>query len=337
MRRTFLVRVCFLIPLIWNSNAISAEPSVMPEVQPPIGVFGSTIHARGDVMLSYRFEREDYDGLMQGTQDLPISEVATEYEVVPTALRVSRHVFEAMWAPVEEFTLVLTVPFYEKQLDWQVGASGPSTTTTVVGFGDVSLTFLYRVFEDERNRVHLNLGIGFPSGSIKESQPVPGSGETIERLPYVMQLGSGTIDLRPGVTYNGYWRGLFWGGQIWGTLQAGTNSSNYTKGNEYELTAWAGRKWARWFGTGFRLAWQQNFNPEGEDLLMLTTDSPLNDAFNQASRRLDALFGVDFYVTGGSLRGLRLSVEAGLPAYLSLDGPQLRNRWSLTAGAQYAF
>ena len=69
----------------------------------------------------------------------------------------------------------------------------------------------------------------------------------LERLPYVMQLGSGTIDLRPGVTYNGYWRGIFFGGQILGMLQAGTNSQDYTKGNEYGLTGWAGRKWTRWF------------------------------------------------------------------------------------------
>ena len=70
---------------------------------------------------------------------------------------------------------------------------------------------------------------------------------------------------------------------------------------------------------------------------MLATRSPLDNALLQASRRLDALFGFDFYVTRGSLHGMRLSVEAGLPAYQSLDGPQLRNRWSLTAGVQYAF
>ena len=70
---------------------------------------------------------------------------------------------------------------------------------------------------------------------------------------------------------------------------------------------------------------------------MLTTDSPLANPNLQAFRRLDALFGFDFYVTGGRFEGVRLSVEAGLPAYQSVDGPQFRNRWSLTAGLQYAF
>ncbi|MEE3329076.1 MAG: transporter [Myxococcota bacterium] len=311
----------------------------MPEVHPPIGVFGSTIHTQGDVMLSYRFNREDYEGLMDGTHDVSNATVANLYEVIPTALRVSTHYFEAMWAPVEEFTVVASLPFYEKSLDWQprAGVSGSAMTTTVKGFGDISLTFLYRVFDDEGGRLHLNLGLGFPSGSTSESALTPTSGNQLERLPYILQLGSGTIDIKPGATYNGYWRGMNWGAQILGVLHAGTNPEDYTKGNEYAVTGWAGRKWTRWFGTAFRLAWRQSFNPEGFDARMLETDSPLAYAKLQAFRRLDALFGFDFYVTGGRFEGVRLSVEAGLPAYQSVDGPQLRNRWSLTAGIQYAF
>lgn len=346
MPRRIIGNVSCVILLAWASAGWAVGDSRMPEVHPPIGVFGSTIHSQGDVMLSYRFQREDYSGLMVGTEDVSTEEVANDpagYTVIPTALRVSRHNFEVMWAPVEEFTLVLTLPFYEKELDWQqwTQMGGPpavfvtQTTTKVTGFGDVALSFLYRVFEDTHSRLHVNLGLSFPSGSIQEASMIPG-GDQLERLPYVMQLGSGTIDLKPGVTYNGQFRATYWGAQILGLLHAGANSQGYTKGNEYSLTGWVGRKWTRWFGTTFRLAWRQAFNPEGEDPLM-TTKSPLDEASLQAWRRLDSLFGVDFYVTGGSLRGTRLSVEAGLPAYQSLDGPQLRNRWSLTAGIQYAF
>lgn len=337
--RRFQIRVLSILVAPCLLLGARAQGSALPEVHPPIGVFGSTIHTRGDVMLSYRFNRSDYEGLMEGTRDITAAEVPGEYDVIPTALRVTTHYFEAMWAPVEEFTIVVTLPFYEKSLDWQPreGVAGNAQTTTVNGFGDISLNFLYRVFDDEGGRLHLNLGLGFPSGSTSESAVTPTSGDRLERLPYVMQLGSGTIDLKPGVTYNGYWRGMNWGAQILGVLHAGTNSENYTKGNEYSITGWAGRKWARWFGTAFRLAWQQAFNPEGFDDRMWTTASPLANPELQAFRRLDALFGFDFYVTGGRFQGVRLSVEAGLPAYQSVDGPQLRNRWSLTAGIQYAF
>lgn len=337
--KVFRIQILVMATAACLLSGTRVEGSAMPEVHPPIGVFGSTIHTRGDVMLSYRFHRQDYEGLMDGTQDISNAEVPARYDVIPTALRVSTHYFEAMWAPVEEFTIVVSLPFYEKSLDWQPreGVPGTAATTTVKGFGDISLTFLYRVFDDEGGRLHLNLGLGFPSGSTQESAVTPTSGDELERLPYVLQLGSGTIDIKPGATYNGYWRGMNWGAQILGVLHAGTNSENYTKGNEYSLSGWAGRKWTRWFGTAFRLAWRQAFNPEGFDKRMWATDSPLANPNLQAFRRLDALFGFDFYITGGQFQGVRISVEAGLPAYQSLDGPQLRNRWSLTAGLQYAF
>ncbi|MFP8872995.1 MAG: hypothetical protein VCB42_00360, partial [Myxococcota bacterium] len=155
MRRTLFGMIGSLVLAIWSPIGAVAEDSAMPEVQPPIGVFGSMIHARGDVLLSYRFQREDYEGLLLGTQSISTAQAATEYgyTVIPTALRVSRHIFEARWAPVEEFTVVVALPYYEKELDWQLVPDGPSMTTTVKGFGDMSLNFLYRVFEDARGRV----------------------------------------------------------------------------------------------------------------------------------------------------------------------------------------
>ena len=175
------------------------EGSVLPEVHPPIGVFGSTIHTRGDVMLSYRFNRQDYEGLMDGTHDISNAEVPARYDVIPTALRISTHYFEAMWAPVEEFTIVVSLPFYEKSLDWQErGIPESATTTTVKGFGDISLNFLYRVFDDEGGRLHINLGLGFPTGSTEESAITPTSGDKLERLPLCAAIGVGNHRYQAG-------------------------------------------------------------------------------------------------------------------------------------------
>jgi hypothetical protein len=150
-------------------------------------------------------------------------------------------------------------------------------------------------------------------------------------------LGSGTLSLRPGFTYNGLYRGTFWGGQLLGVLQAGTNSEGYKGGNQYEATGWLGQRWSDWFRTSFRLKWQQWFNPTGQDAQLVTALSPMDNPLLQAGQRLDALFGVDFYVVGGWLKGGRISIEAGLPVLQDLDGPQLRTDWLLTTGLQYAF
>ena len=93
---------------------------------------------------------------------------------------------------------------------------------------------------------------------------------------------------------------------------------------------------APWLATSFRLDWSQDFDPDGVDALLSPARSPAEDPTLQAGMRLDALFGVDIYFDGAGLQGTRLSVEAGLPAYQRLDGPQLRSDWRLTAGLQYA-
>ncbi len=315
--------------------ASSAETVTISDVHPPIGVFGDVAHDQGSVMFSYRYQRQDLGSLQAGTAVLttPIP----GFSVLPTSMYVNEHLFEVMWAPLEEFTFVLGLPYLIKGMDQNVVATGLQYATRSEGFGDFLISVLYEVFEDERNRVHLNIGISLPSGTINASQVTPISGGNLELLPYRMQLGSGTVDLRPGATYNGEWKNTYWGGQFGGVLHAGTNSQNYRLGNEYDITAWAGRRWASWFATAFRLSWQQWFNPDGADPLMNPGESPAENPTLQAGQRLDAMFGVDFFFEGDLLQGTRLSVEAGLPAYQDLSGPQLRTRWLLTAGLQYVF
>jgi hypothetical protein len=53
--------------------------------------------------------------------------------------------------------------------------------------------------------------------------------------------------------------------------------------------------------------------------------------------RLDTLLGFNFVVPGTPLSGIRFAVEAGLPIYQRVDGPQLGTSWIMTLGVQYAF
>lgn len=321
-----------LVTLHGASAAAQAEDGRLDvnDIHPPIGISGEVARENGGVVLSYRYQRQGYDGLQSGRTEL--SGPAPGFPVSPTALKADTHLLEVMWAPFEEITFLLTLPYLDKELEQL--AAGSLTTTEAKGFGDFTITVLYRVFENPGHRIHLNLGLSLPSGSITESYVAPN--QTLVRQPYIMQLGSGTVDLRPGATYNGLWRRTYWGGQLSGVLHAGTNSAGYRLGNEYQVTAWVGQRLTSWLGTGFRLNWQHWFNPDGFDPLIDQSTSPANDPTLQAGRRLDALFSLDLYLAG-EFEGTRLSVEAGLPAYQFLEGPQLRTQWIVTAGLQYAF
>jgi hypothetical protein len=61
------------------------------------------------------------------------------------------------------------------------------------------------------------------------------------------------------------------------------------------------------------------------------------DPHRQGGRRVDLLLGTNFYVPRGILKATRVNVEAGLPIYESLNGPQLSTRWLFSAGVTYSF
>ena len=331
------------LSLALASAVAFAERLDSDDVQPPIGVFGEAVHDSGQVKLSYRLQVENREGLLEGKTRVQPSQIEAGYPggSIPLSFRSYAHVIELSWKPSDAITLFITLPFYERSLEQYVESTDERYTNSVRGFGDVVLNGLYSVFADDIHRVHLNLGLSLPSGSTNESAEAPAgitgvSAGSLQRLPYLMQLGSGTLSLQPGFTYNGRYRLTFWGGQILGVLQAGTNSERYKAGNTYAVSTWVGRRWTEWLRTSFRLKWHQWFDPTGADDQLNPALSPLADPSLQAGRRLDALFGMDFYVVGGRLKGSRISVEAGLPAIQDLAGPQLRTDWLLTVGFQFA-
>ena len=320
--------------LVGPESALAADPArALTWVGPPIGVIGDMARHRGDVVLAYRFHRQSFSGLMNGTTRLEGS--LPGFDVKPTSLDKDHHLFEVLWAPFEQITVSAILPYVQNEMTQIIQNTGESYKTTSGGFGDLEFAILHRVFSTETSRLHLNLALSFPTGSTTESQVTRVSPGVIERLPYVMQLGSGTVDLKPGATYNGLWKRLYWGGQVGGVLRAGTNSQGYTLGDAYAVTGWVGATGSDWFAGSFRLDWNQWFNIEGQDELMNPLQSPTEDPQLQAGQRLDVLLGIDLFL-GGRLKGTRISLEGGCPVYQSLEGPQLRTSWILTAGVHYA-
>lgn len=63
----------------------------------------------------------------------------------------------------------------------------------------------------QRHCLHFNAGLSLPTGSIDKQDATPMGPNS--KLPYPVQLGSGTYDLLPGLTYNGQDRDLSWGAQ----------------------------------------------------------------------------------------------------------------------------
>lgn len=85
----------------------------------------------------------------------------------------------------------------------------------------MKVSALIGLMESGNNKVHLNIGVSLPTGSTSETGTIlaPNGTRPTVRLPYAMQLGSGTYDLLPGITYNGGQGLAKWGAQLAGVIR----------------------------------------------------------------------------------------------------------------------
>lgn len=310
-----------------------------PAAHAPIGVMGDHTHAPGEVMFSYRTMRMRMEGSRDGDDRIAAADVLGDFAVTPVNMDMTMHMFGAMVAPVERFTLMVMVPYVVLEMNHRT-RMGDRFTTTAEGPGDVRVTGLVDLWARDGHALHANVGLSIPTGSITETDRTP-LGRT--RLPYPMQIGSGTWDFLPGLTYAGERDALSWGAQARGEIRLHENHADYRLGNEYALTAWSGWTFTPWLSASLRTEWLHVMNHRGRDSRIRTTNPmavplvPTADSGRRAVRRLDVFAGVNVLLTAGPLAGVRLAFEAGLPAYQWVDGPQLETDWITTFGVQYAF
>lgn len=302
--------------------------------QAPAGVTGDHVHRAGDWMLSYSYRYVHMDGMRDGSDRLSDGEVLADFMVAPLRMDMEMHMLGAMYAMSDRLTLMAMLPWVSKAMD-HVTRMGARFTTRSQGLGDVRLSGLYALSEGQRRNIVFSLGISAPSGDIDESDDTPAMNDA--QLPYPMQLGSGTWDLLPGVTWTGRQAAWSWGAQLLATVRLGDNDNDYSLGDRLELGGWASYRLAPAWSMSLRLAGQAWGDVDGEDPQLNPGLVPTADPELQGGQRLDLLAGVNFYVPPGFFASSRLALEAGLPAYEHLDGPQMSADWLLSASLQLQF
>lgn len=296
----------------------------------PIGVMGDHTHPGGEWMLSYRYMFMEMHGNRDGTARFSASEVLEDFRVAPTDMNMRMHMLGGMWAPADEVTLMLMLPHVRNEMDHATGMGGTFTTESE-GLGDLKAATLINLLQWGRQKIHINAGVSFPTGSIDEEDETP-MGRV--RLPYPMQIGSGTFDLHPGLTYLGQRDDWSWGGQILGTVRLGENDNDYTLGDRIFGTTWAAYKWCEWFSSSFRVESESWENIDGADPRLDPTLVPTADPDRRSGTQVALGLGGNLLGQTGVLKGYRLAVEWELPVYRDLDGPQLETDWVLIVGWQ---
>jgi hypothetical protein len=315
---------------------------------------GDHMHKAGEWMLSYRFMTMTMKGNRIGTEDVSPEQIVTTVpnqfappatlRVVPTEMTMDMHMFGLMYAPSNWLTLMAMASYQINKMDattyqGMMGATPLGNfSTETSGMTDTRVLGLFRLLDSGAHHVHFQAGVSLPTGSITETGSVLApSGMTMNvRLPYPMQLGSGTYDAIGGVTYTGKSDKWSWGAQYQGVFRQGTNDESYRLGNDYQTTGWLAYLWKPPVSTSVRLAYQRVDNIHGADpMIALPTQTAQPDM--QGRKVLNAYLGVNMVGEEGWLRGQRLAFEVMLPVRQDLDGPQLKTDWGLIAGWQYAF
>jgi hypothetical protein len=301
-----------------------------------LNVIGGHTHPAGQIMFGYEFMFMDMSGHLSGTHDVSESEILKQFDSSSTGMTVEEHMLEAMYAPTDNLTLMAMLPIKHIEMDMVLG-DGFRFTEHSEGVGDLQVMALYTVLGSvsKGSRLLINAGVSFPTGSIDEKNTIMGLGTF--QLEYPMQLGSGTYDFRPGLTYLGESNKWAWGAQLLNTLRFGRNENGYRLGNEYVLMGWVGYAVTDWFAPSLRINGRLWGNVHGADPQIDPTFDAEGDSHRQGGRRVDLLFGTNFYVPTGALKGTRVNIEAGLPIYERLNGPQLSTRWLFSAGVTYSF
>ncbi|MGB3627762.1 MAG: transporter, partial [Henriciella sp.] len=184
----------------------------------------------------------------------------------------------------------------------------------------------------------LGLAVSLPTGSIDEEGQVlaPTGAQPTLRLPYPMQLGSGTYDFKPSLTARmrqGQWS---YGAQISGVVRLDENDEGYSLGDIGEATGWIAYEPQPWISLSGRLKAQTVGQIEGIDPNIMAPVQTA-DPDNQGGETLEALIGVNLAGQQGAIAGHRLAFELGLPVYRDLNGPQLETDMTFTVGWQKAF
>lgn len=317
-----------------------------PDSHAPIGVMADHTHEAGEWMLSYRYMFMDMDGHRAGTDSLSSHEVFHRgYDAAATDMDMDMHMWGFMFAPTDKLTLMGMLNYVEKEMtlvanphahgdgghDHGHGGHTGTFGHESAGLGDLSLGAMYKLYDDRAQRLHTGLALSLPTGDVDESQHG-------QHLPYGMQLGSGTWDLVPSLTYLGQCDDLSWGAQakaIWRLEDEGDTGFAY--GNAADATAWLALRLCDWASISGRLAYHYEQDITGHYDGPHAHVAPPHFQPNYGGHTLDGGIGLNLKVANGPLKGHRLAIEGLLPMYQDLNGVGMERNFTLVAGWQFAF
>lgn len=312
-----------------------------PDGYAPISITNDRTLAAGQIEIGLRFINDRFKGQGVETDSISVDEVLTMFDVAPTLMTARGAELNLLVGVTRHLTLSASGSFVEKKMDYLGGIEDEPNLllyyqTTASGPQDVDVSALYNFYDAGPLRVHFHGGVSIPVGSIDATDETPG-GSGDSQLPYEHQLGSGTFDILPGVTASVQSENASLGIQWTAEIRLGENDRGWALGDMYKTAIWAGFNATDWVSASMAVHYSRWGNVEGYDEDLDPFESPANNTLAQAGWRVDLPIGLNFVVPDGRFGGNRFGIQFLFPIHQNLDGPQLKNDWSIVVGWQKAF
>jgi hypothetical protein len=341
----------------------------------PAGVmFDHMLPQAGDFMVGYRYMYGSQSGdTLHGTH--PASDediVANGCGPNPCFIRngnmsMNMHMLDLMYAPTDWLTLMLMPQFVDMSMSMTRLTGAPedfvansnigngvdefgeplaiythighhvTTGHQSGGIGDLGIYALFKLYDDGVHHLHITSGISAPTGAVSRKLSLNhkvGGGF----IDYGMQLGSGTWDFKPSLTYTGHWQQFSWGAQTSGTVRMQDhNESGYALGDQFQSTLWSNYNFTHWLTASVRGLYTEQGAIKNQYNDVIHQFGPMDYTTNYGGKYWDIGFGLSATVPAGELAGNRISVEWLQPIQNNVNGYQLQRDGSLAATWSVAF
>lgn len=338
-----------IVPLISSARADSHAP---------LGVAADHIHQAGEWMLGATWMTMRMDGHSTGTNRLSSKEVfhsqsptGMPYSAAALDMQMDMFMAHIMYAPFDWLTVSIMPQYVWNSMDMEMTSrpmmahghnghgghgrhnKGGAHSHSAEGWGDLPVTAIIPVWrsQDRSQELLFGLGVSIPTGSVTES-------ESGYFLPYGMQLGSGTWDLLPSLTWRHQFHSWSYGAQLSAVLPLEEEGeSGYRKAEQYKATLWGAYNLNDSLSFSLRVAASTQDHLKGHFNGPHHHFAPNHFLGNYGGDKVEVGAGVNFLFQEGIFTNHRIAAEVVLPVYQDNNGVGMHTTWSAQVGWQYAF
>jgi hypothetical protein len=314
----------------------------------PAGVMISHVHPKKEWMFSYRYMRMNGSDNIIGTKNIDELSIFNDYIVVTPSMNMDMHMLMGMYGLTDRLTLMGMMNFSSQAMSMEMlPAIGHSHDMEMEnntrmemrssGFSDSKIHLLVGLIKKFDQQFILGVGLNLPTGSIEMKGLSNDMFYSNSRLPYMMQLGSGTFDFLPSVTYSKQSDHFAFSFQASSALRFYSNNVGYQLGNEYQFNIWGAYNWWKGFSSSLRFENQFVNSIKGSDKLIYAFNEIAANPLNYGGNKVLSYIGTAFDFKKGFLLNSRISLEYGFPIYQKVNGIQNKYKQSIMASLSYSF